>query len=254
VTRRIVAIAFAVLLAASPASADFGAGNNLLGFWAKRSTPTITTMTYVANTVSEGTTITLPATINAGDLLVLIQCASDGDVGAPADVTPSGGWADIPTSVSATTGSGSIRLSGKYKIADGTEDSAVTTGMNGSLADGKVAWQFRGNLAIATLSLGAAVGDATANNPAQQTILASSGTPPVVGITGFCDATGSPAVSPRTTSITPDHEISTTGGAAGVLWSHDYVQNSSPANYTFDMDDEGASQGIFGFYIHNFAP
>lgn len=216
--------------------------------WKAATAGAVTSIAYVTHTTSTGGTITAPASgIEPGDLLVLIQYSqSIPSAGPGTDVTPDG-FTDMPPSPSINGGGGtnrSGRMSGKYKIADGSEDGATITGMNDSLDD-KILIQYRADAPLASLSVATAVIDATTGNPAQQTLLAGSGTPPVLGITAF-GATGT--VSPRTTSITPDHEMT----SSSHLYAHDFVQNSSPSNYTWDMDDEGTANVLYGVYLHSF--
>jgi hypothetical protein len=99
------------------------------------------------------------------------------------------------------------------------------------------------------------VSEYTGLNPAEKTIAASGGVAPVLGIACFCARNNGSTISPRTTSITPDHELNDTGGqdVETAFYVHDYIQESSPADYTFDMDDEGTNNCLFGFYFHNFS-
>lgn len=197
---------------------------------------------YVTHTSSvDSADVTAPATVNAGDLLVLVDEASN-QTGPVTDV--------IPTNF---TGVGTVanpfsrgRIS--YKIADGSEDSATITGMT-ALQIRKILIQYRDDLVpIVSLTVAGFVSTIVDTNPAAQTIAASAGTPPVIGITSFYTLSG--AVSPRTTSITPDHEMQ--AGTSTRHYVHDYIQETSPANYTFDMDDESFDNTLMGCYFHNF--
>ena len=201
----------------------------------------VTSLTYQASPTSEASTITAPASINAGDLLVLVQRARNTS-GAPSDVTPTG-FTDIPTSLTGTN----TRISCKYKIADGTEDSSTITGMNGDNQNAKVLLQYRANIPLTALSASSLIGVITDANPAVQTLTASGGTGIVLGITS---ASAQTAITTDTISITPDHDINT---ASSILIVDDYIQASSPADYTWDMGDEGNRNGLVGFYLHNFS-
>jgi hypothetical protein len=203
------------------------------------------TIDYVTHTTSSDPTITAPATINAGDLLILIDRADTELSTPPTDVTPSG-FTQILTQTVTNGVDFAIRLSVSRKIADGTEDGSTITGMAGENQDYKILYQFRASFgAISSFSTSTPTQEGTTGNPAQQTVAASGGTEPVLGIAVWA-ASGTP--DPRTTSITPDHEITVNIR----LVAHDYVQNTSPADYTIDMDDE-TDNILAGFYLHNFA-
>lgn len=244
--KRLLVVAFALLLAALPARADFGAGGNLLGFWA--SSGGITSIAYVPGsaTTSTGTNITAPASIEAGDLLILTQWGGQ-NTSPPSDVTPTD-WTDVPTSQSITSGGAGARLSMKYKIADGTEDGSTITGMNAAAVNRKIILLFRANKPITALTVSAAVGDSTSGNPSTQTILASLGTPPVLGVATYALSPSSGTINPRTMSVTEDIEVKSDDNH----WIKAYVQNSSPADFTFDMDDEGSINQLLGAYFHSF--
>lgn len=200
----------------------------------------ITSLTYQTHTTSTAAAITAPASINAGDLLVLIDDALGSPL--PTAVVPTG-FTQIGTDLNGAN----TKIIVSYKIADGTEDSSSITGMDGNLADRKVMLQYRADVPIASLSVSTPVTQMVDTNPAQQTVAASAGTGIVLGITLFSTITSSTDISPRTTSITPDHEISVTNK----FYVHDYIQASSPADYTFDMGDHGNQNGLWGAYIHN---
>lgn len=207
---------------------------------------------FVASAISSGSSVTMPANILAGDLLVYIDMAAASDASVT-NVVPSGFNQISALSVAnqADNDYYGARLTCSYKIAAGTESNQSVTGMNDDI-ERKIALQYRWKRkAISSLSVSTPVTQATVSNPAQQTVAASAGTPPLLGITVFGAITGTPpAVSPRTTSITPDNEISSTTA----LYAHGYAQKTAPQNYTFDMDDEGTcSNFLCGFYFHNLA-
>ncbi len=203
----------------------------------------ITSLVYVDHTTSTGADITAPASIIAGDLLVLVQRGRNA-TGTPAGVVP-GDFTEVGTGPDGGTSHASIA----YKIADGTESSGVFTGIDGDANDSKFMWQYRANAPIISLSVSTLInGGVTSANPGPQTLTASGGTGIVLGITSFFTNNGLGNVDPRTTSITPDHEATDGGGAA---YSHDYIQESSPQDYTWDMDDEGNNNLLMGCYFHN---
>jgi hypothetical protein len=117
--------------------------------------------------------VTGPATIQAGDLLVLADKAKNGGWdGVPATAAPSG--FTVPSGVNINDGA-AVRQIISYKIADGTEASASLAGMSGTASPGdeKVLWVFRGNRPIETVSAHGVNGQITDGNPALQAIMAS---------------------------------------------------------------------------------
>lgn len=159
----------------------------------------------------------------------------------PAAVTPTGFTAAI-TSVNAT----GIRLCASYKLAVGTEGGTSVTGMagNGGYAAVKVCYVFRGNVAATSVTLGDPGSQGTNNDPSSQVVTVSGGVPPLV-VLGFYTAQpgGSGLVNPRTFSTTKDGEIEgiSDGTDDGDLWMAYKIYNSSPADTTIDMADEGSN-------------
>lgn len=206
----------------------------------------ITTLSYIAEAVSTTASVSAPASIEPGDLLIMIDGA-EGSASDPTVVVPTNFTQIGSTNESGTT---NMRMVVSYKIADGSEDSASITGMDGSLSDNKILWQFRGSGPITGFTVSTPVTQAVLGNPAQQTIAASGGVAPVLGIATFFNNNAGASINPRTTSITPTR----IGTSSAHLYGHAYIQDSSPADYTFDMDDEGDGNFLFGFYIHSFLP
>lgn len=233
-TLRWLGIICALAFALSPARADFG--NNAYNW----NNPYVLTMDYVTSSTSTTGSVTAPASIENGDLLILFD-SSRASSGFPTAVTPTGF-----TNLSSVAGNANGRNMLSYKIADGTEDSASITGMD-STEDRKCLVQYRGSRPISNLTASTPVTASSAGDPTQQTIAASSGVlPPTLGIATF---SANNTVSPRTTSITPDNELSCGSVQA---YFHGYTQETSPANYTFDMDDEGNDNILIGVYFYAF--
>jgi hypothetical protein len=246
---RRLGFAIALLMAALlPASADFGAGGSSVGFWNGISRNL--QFTYIANVSqsSAGADIVLMSNIFPGDLLVGVEGPADAG-GVPAN-TGWSGWTGL-NGAACTTGT-NTRYRAFVKIADGTEDGTTVTGMPDSDSDKKAVLQFRSNIRISALSASSVISLCSATNPAAQTMLAATpGTYPVIGIATFRANGGT--VSPRTTSITPSVEVDI--GGVGGMYVHAYIQNGpipAPANYTWDMDDEGTQNFLNGNYIYGF--
>lgn len=198
-----------------------------MGFTSPGTTP-VTTLVKQADATSTGASVTAPADIIAGDLLVLADVA--GGPSLPAAVTPSG-WTLIASTTAGTTLRGMLH----YKIATGDEASSIITGMNGS-TNNKVLLVFRPNAPIQSATPNTFGAEGTTNNPSPQTVIASAGTPPLV-VLGLYGA--GVAVDPRTFTVggsaAKDGEVSASGNRLYTAWK---IYNSSPANVVIDMDDE----------------
>lgn len=197
----------------------------------------VTTLSQPSGETATSTaqTITGPSGIQAGDLLVLLDRATN-VIGTPATVVPSGF-----TSIVNTT-SANVRQIASYKIADGTEASASLTGMNGDVINAKALYVFRGNVAISAVNVSTPNSEATDGNPASQSVTASGGTPPLI-VLGCYGSSG--AVDPRTFSTTKDGEIN----PSTALYLAYKIYNVSPADTSIDMDDEGVNNILQSFYI-----
>jgi hypothetical protein len=206
---------------------------------------------YIGYTSSiESSTVTLPAIVKAGDVLILFDYVSGGGAGPPSAHVPTG-W----TSIASYTG-GDGRLASSYKIAAGTEGGSSITGITHDDHSAKAVLQFRSAKKITGLTVAGAVGEMNSGgNPSVKTIAASGGVRPVLGLAAF-SAVDYSSFTPRTCSITPDDEILIADSNSGnriALYIQRYLQQGAPANYTFDMDDESDLNGLLGFYMHTFA-
>jgi hypothetical protein len=210
---------------------------NILKMLAANSLASGINIAFRSSAVSSAGTITAPSDIVAGDLLVLYDNAANTS-GFPTSVIPSG-WAS-PAIINQTGGSGSNRrVIVSMKIADGTEAGATITGMDGTLLDAKVLIVFSTNGATTSSAFDAAV-EITQGDPAQQTINASSGSPPLVCI-GFSRIEGGGGAT-----MTPTQD-----GTAGTGTHIGYykIYNSSPADVTFDAADGGNNNMLMSFYV-----
>lgn len=197
----------------------------------------LTTLSFQADATSTSDTITGPASIAAGDLLVLWDGAHNLS-GLPTSVVPTG----FTSIVSFNDGSND-RAIASYKIADGSEASATITGMNGNISDDKMLYVFRGNQAISSVSALDIASESTAGNPTAQVVNASGGTPPLI-VFGCYFVPGA-AVDPRTFNPAKDGEI-TSSTRAYLAYK---IYNSSPADVTVDMDDELDTNMLASFYL-----
>lgn len=198
---------------------------------------TITSIAIFATSESAAQTITAPASIEAGDLLVLSDFAEDVDP-VPA-VIPSG---FTTLSTSELTGLTDRRCTTSYKIANGTEDGASLTGLDGSTR--KVLVVYRANIPITSVVLAGVLSSGMTNaDPTGPTILAGAGTPPLLILATYA-STG--AVDPRTFSTTKDGE---TGHTGSLVYQAYKFYAASPANTTIDMADEGSGNCVHGGYL-----
>ena len=194
----------------------------------------ITSVVAQASATSTGSTITAPADIVAGDLLVLWDVSSNGSGAAAADVVPTGF-----TRISADTLTVNfMRGVLSYKISDGSEASATITGMDGTASDQKQLYVFRGNVPITDHVVSTPNQQATTGNPAAQTVVASAGVAPLV-VLGSYGSSG--AVDPRNFTVAAveakDGEIN----ASTLAYLAYKIYNTSPADVVVDMADEGSN-------------
>jgi hypothetical protein len=175
-------------------------------------------------------TVTAPADIIAGDLLIMVDF-SFGAYSPPTAVTPSN-WNNVLNLTTGTKSRGMIH----WKLANGSEASSVITGMNGSTGfSSKLIVVFRGDIPATLITTSTMNSEATTGNPASQNVAASGGTPPLV-VMGFYMA--SAAVDPRTMSPAKDGEVAPADNGNWLAWK---IYNTSPANVSVDMDDEGSN-------------
>jgi hypothetical protein len=211
--------------------------NQLIGFGAGRA---LTSITQVLSATSTATTITAPSGIQAGDLIVMADCA--GGVSTPTDVIPTG-FTGIETNTTPITS----RMRCSYKLADGSEGGTSITGMAatgfGSVA--KAIYVFRGDFPASSLTLADVETQGTSGNPTAQTVSASGGIAPLVILGFYAEADTSAAVNPRTFTVAgspaKDGELQSTSNASLDidLWIAYKIYNSAPQNASIDMDDEG---------------
>lgn len=182
------------------------------------------------------TSITAPSSILPGDLMVLSNTSSAGSAAA---VVPSG-FTQVNTGIV-----GGTRMVTSYKIADGTEGGSSLTGMTADTSWQACLYVFRGNVAIKTITAASVNGEATAGDPVTQTVTASGGTPPLVVFGTYRGST------PAARSFSPAADGSIANGApfAGTLSLAYKIYNTSPADVSIDMTDEGIANLMQSFYL-----
>src|SRR3972149_6788610 len=196
----------------------------------------VTSIAFQDSATSTASTITGPATILAGDVLFLADRARN-STGVPTTVVPTGF-----TSIGNINDGFDSRQICSYKIATGAEASASITGMNGTAENRKALYVMRPNSAASVVTIASVGGQFTDSNPAAQNVTAGSGVAPLVVFGAY--GTDSAAISPRTFSTTADGEITP---STNFYFAYK-IYNSSPADSSIDMDDEGVANSLQSFY------
>lgn len=202
-----------------------------------------TSLSQQATAVSATANLTGPSTILAGDLLVFLDNAFTTG-GQPTTAVPSGF-----TQIRADTvgGSSDSKQVMSYKIADGTEASASIQGMTAT-AYAKSLVVYRGDNPISAVLVASSAGQATDANPTAQVVTSSAGVAPLVVVGGYGGTTL--GISPRTFTPAKDSEIQSANGAQVMdTWQAWKIYNSSLADVTIDMDDEGNDNILQSFYL-----
>jgi hypothetical protein len=198
--------------------------------------PQLTSVSNVATASSTSSTITWPA-VQAGDMAILFDFAN-GLKKAPTAVTPSGF-----TNMCNGTGLVLYRGMASFKLCTGSESGSIT-GMNDAVMR-KALLILRGNVPFASISgAGGQNGSVVSTNPSAVTVPASGGTPPLLLI-GCYQSNGS--VDPRTFSTTKDGEAGFHSNQMWIAWK---LYTASPADSQIDMDDEGDTNLVQGFYAN----
>lgn len=194
------------------------------------------TLSYFASASSAAATINYPASIQAGDLIVLFDSATEYSSGYTTLVIPSGYTAITTFDYNYTITY--LRTAVSYKIANGSETGSVT-GMNAT-SNAKAMLVFRGSSAISSITSVPIGTNITSLDPASINVTASGGTPPLI-VFGYFRGESSPTV---TFSPTQD------GSVASVYTQARYkIYNASPADTTVDINDTGNINFDCGFYL-----
>lgn len=191
---------------------------------------------FFASATSTAATITAPAGILAGDLILLQDVAN----GSPVSVTPTG-FTLINDQVSGTE-----RAVISLKKAVGTEGGTAITGMNDTDMR-KVMLVFRPSTPC-NYSVSAVGTQGTDADPAAQTVAAGAGVAPLI-VFGSYSVQSAGTVDPRTFTVAgvaaKDGEVS----ALAQSYFAYKIYNSSPQDVVIDMADEGNNNILNSFYI-----
>jgi hypothetical protein len=190
----------------------------------------LTSVALHASAGNASASLTAPATIQAGDLLFFFDGAR-GAFSIPAPVVPAGFTQINNHSITGLVG---LRVITSYKIAAGSDAGAGITGMDGAVFNEKGLLVFRGNVPIASVTVGDPEGIGTSGDPAPQTVSAASGVAPLIVLATY--VAGNAVVDTRTMTPAKDGEYD--GGVGGATWTAWKIYNSAPADVVVDMTDE----------------
>lgn len=190
--------------------------------------------------------ITLPANIQNGDLLLMTQTAGNGGSSYPA-ITILGGTGF--TLVNSGTGIYTISTSFyrqsaavSYKIANGTESGTVVSGFMDSGLEAAVLFHIRGDKKIKTVSHLSAISINTATDPTVYTLTTAS---TYVEIPYYMNGTSNNAptivVSPAALSSN-----TRTAGTYAAITAGMWKSLKTSSTYTFDSNDAGNMNVVLG--------
>lgn len=197
----------------------------------------LTTLTQVGSGTATAVngSITSSVSVLTGDLLVF----GGGSSG------PSGS-ASIPTSSTfAVTeeNTATLKRGITYRIANSNLGTSITgfSATGGGETVFNNLYVFRGNVPILGVTVGSPQNETTIGNPAAQVVTSSSGTPPLIVVAHY---RSSGTIDPRSFTPAKDGEIN---AAVGDYLAY-RIYNTSPANVTVDMEDEGTN-GLQSCYL-----
>lgn len=193
----------------------------------------ITTIAQQTSALSTASTIVVPATVIAGDILVLFDRPISS--ATPVNVTPTG-WS-VGNNVARTN----FRMNLSYKLATALDAGATVTGMNGDISNAKAMYVFRPDAAALVLTLGDPQGGASAG-AVSVTTTASAGTAPLVVIGSWSQ---NASVAARTMSPAKDGEIDAVNSA----WLAYKIYNTAPADVTVSVAGTTAANSAQALYL-----
>lgn len=174
---------------------------------------------------SSAGTLTVPATVQAGDLLVLLDFALNSS-GSPTEAY------ETDFTKIGTASFSPRRLSLSYKIATGSEAStAIGSAQDGTSSDRHILAVFRASAPITSVVVNSVFEQGTNADPSPQNVTSASGDVPLVVLGAYAAAS---AISPRGFSPAEDGEFSPDTNS----YLKYKIYNSSPADVTVDMEDE----------------
>ena len=202
-----------------------------------------TTFTFVASGSGDSSTITIPGTPTAGDLVLIWNFATNSG-SSPPDVTPSGFTKLITT---ATPGGWYGRASVFAKKLDGTE--TTVTGLNGPNGTRWIAATFHPDSPFLSFANGMTPNGVIeqSSDPSVQTITSASAASLPAMLWAHMAVWNAVTISPRTMSPA----MSEIAGFAGNHFAHYRIiaSGDTPDDNTYDMDDEGDRNTLQSGYL-----
>ena len=201
----------------------FGGGVELLG-----------STSVVAQATSNSSTIVVPATAIAGDLLILTD-APDFSSNNPTIVVPTGFTLLASQGYGASLSSGAVV---SVKIASSSDVGSTLTGINGDQGNAKSLFVVRGNIDIKSFS--AAINKAGTNNTAAPTSQTAVGTGVVAPAIVIGVAAGTNGSSISFTTQSPS--FTTTSGTNDIIQGFSSIAAGASAfSQLIDMSDNGSN-------------
>jgi hypothetical protein len=192
-------------------------------------------------------TVTVPATVEAGDLLVLLDSARAVS-GTVTKVVPTDFDEIVSDDLSINPGVPvHDRVVWSMKLAEAGDAGASITGMDAT-NDAKLLLVFRGDRPFKSATSKSAVADATQSNPSAQVVPVTTGGGSLICLGAYIEAAGPPDVGTRTFTIASvdakDDEIenSVLGLEQWVAYKL-FNPGITKADVTVDMIDEDTASG-----------
>jgi hypothetical protein len=196
---------------------------------------------WVETVENDGTSISVPADIGAGELLTFFNLAEDIGAALPANVVPSG-FTQLITSTF-----DNMRCTISYKLTTGLEGGDTLTGMNGLVVRAIIMHRYRGGKPASSLFASTASGQGTGGTPSGQTISGLGETPPMVQFALYAGSFAGNIPDPA--NFSPGAEAFLEQAASGLLRVKNEVFNEPPVNTSVSMNDEGPAQVMQSAFI-----
>lgn len=193
-------------------------------------------LSFVTSVTSTSSTITIPATAQVGDVVMLFDFGYITSTTAPTSVIPTG-FTAFTKSASSQTTSPACRSVVSRKILVAGDPGSTITGMN-TTSMNKLLVVYRPNATINTVTSGAQNGQATANAPTNQTLtLTSTEGTWFVGYAMYCS---SGSITTRGSSTTETRELNV-GTTMYVKLFENLNGTTTFADSTISMADYGSN-------------
>lgn len=190
----------------------------------------LASLTRVGQVASTGSTVSIPAGVQAGDLLLYGFAAWTGS--SNPSYTPPSGWTSL---INATMGENG-RIGIAAKRATGSESGSIGGVFGNAGVDRKVCVLLRPNVPLASVGSAQSVASQfTTDTPSDQVVTSGAGTPPLLVLALWNAVVGT--VSTRGMSPAKDDEYNSSTN----LYLGWKLYPSSPANVTVSMEDEGSN-------------